>query len=88
MVLSGNNGMHTLMEFNVCIVGVVHWMSSDIFVGCLVVVWCYYDLDLIINCIVRLLLSELMLKPALTSFFSAIMSIAIDGMKLNYVDIF
>ena len=44
--------------------------------------------NLIINCIVRLLLSGLVLKPALTSFFSALMSIDIGGMKLNCVDIF
>ena len=44
--------------------------------------------NLIINFIVRLLLSRLVLKPALTSFFPALISIDIGGMKLNCVNIF
>ena len=57
-------------------------------VGVVAILICYDCWNLIINCIVRLLLSGLVLKPALTSFFSALMSIDIGGMKLNCVDIF
>ena len=35
------------MELNVCDVRVVHWMSLEIFVGCLIVVWRCYDFDLL-----------------------------------------
>ena len=78
------------MELNVYVERVVHWMSSELLfdIGVVAILICCDCWEIIINCIVKLLLSGLMLKPALTSFFSAIMSIAIDGMKLNCVEIF
>ena len=65
-------------------------MSSELLldVGVVAILICCDCWNLIINCIIRLLLSGLVLKPALTSFFSALMSIGICGMKLNCVDIF
>ena len=65
-------------------------MSSELLldVGIVAILICCDCWNLIINCIIRLLLSGLVLKPALTSFFSALMSIDIGGMKLNCVDIF
>ena len=57
-------------------------------VGVVAILICYDCWNLIINCIVRLLLSGLILRPALASFFSALMSIDIGGMKLNCVQIF
>ena len=65
-------------------------MSSGLLldVGVVAILICCDFWNLIINGIVRLLLSGLVLKPALTSFFSALMSIDIGGMKLNCVNIF
>ena len=62
------------MELNVYVERVVHWMSSELLldVGVVAILICCDCWEIIINCIVKLLLSGLMLKPALTSFFSAI----------------
>ena len=66
----------------------MHWKSSGLLLDVVAILICCDFWNLIINGIVRLLLSGLVLKPALTSFFSALMSIDICGMKLNCVDIF
>ena len=62
------------MELNVYVERVVYWMSSELLldVGVVAILICCDCWEIIINCIVKLLLSGLMLKPALTSFFSAI----------------